>query len=136
MAFTHQFTIICDDIRREDNGKLVIIGMYAPDIIIPQIPFVLPSLAVLVCLRCDRPGTWNFRFKLATLETGKAMVEGMGQVSVEAPGYAYVPFKFGAAQFQAAGTYTFTVDIDEHREPIISQFNVVLRIPVAPKQQQ
>ena len=28
MAITHKFTLMCDDVRREDNGKLLLIGVY------------------------------------------------------------------------------------------------------------
>jgi hypothetical protein len=30
--------IVCDDIRREDNGKALLIGAYAGDILVPQFP--------------------------------------------------------------------------------------------------
>src|SRR3972149_4961344 len=99
MAITHDYTLICDDIRREDSGKLILVGVYTPDIVTTQIPFVLPSFSVLQRLQSDRPGEWHFRFKLAPLETGKAIIEGMGQAKFAAPGSAYVPFKFGAVQF-------------------------------------
>src|SRR5260370_118196 len=28
MAFTHRYTLMCDEVRVENNGKLIIIGMY------------------------------------------------------------------------------------------------------------
>ncbi len=28
MPITHQYTILCDEVRREDNGKLLVVGMY------------------------------------------------------------------------------------------------------------
>jgi hypothetical protein len=27
---THRHTLICDDVRREDNGKMLLIGVYGP----------------------------------------------------------------------------------------------------------
>ncbi len=40
MAFTEKFTIMCDEVRKEDNGKLLILGMYIKSIIVPQLPMV------------------------------------------------------------------------------------------------
>ena len=70
MAITHKYTILCDDVRQENNGKLILLGMYTPDISVPQIPFVLPMLTVFQCLDTDRPGTWTAKLKLQHLETG------------------------------------------------------------------
>lgn len=32
------YAILCDQVRREDNGKIFIIGVYASDIQVPSIP--------------------------------------------------------------------------------------------------
>jgi len=40
-----QATLICDDLRVEQSGKLILIGVYTPNIIVPQIPFTFPGLA-------------------------------------------------------------------------------------------
>lgn len=40
-------TIFCDDIRREDSGKEIIIGVYGSDLIVPE-PVVLPKLVIRV----------------------------------------------------------------------------------------
>ncbi len=34
--------VICDDVRREQNGKDLLIGVYSGDILVPAFPFVLP----------------------------------------------------------------------------------------------
>jgi hypothetical protein len=33
--------LTCDQVRREDNGKAIIIGVYVSDILLPQIPTML-----------------------------------------------------------------------------------------------
>ncbi len=38
--------IICDDLRREDNGKLIFIGVYINTIVVPVVPFTLPQLVL------------------------------------------------------------------------------------------
>ena len=37
-------TLICDDIREEVNNKLIFIGVYGPNILVPKIPFIFPKL--------------------------------------------------------------------------------------------
>jgi hypothetical protein len=34
--------LICDDIRREDNGKAILIGVYAGDIVLSRLPATIP----------------------------------------------------------------------------------------------
>ena len=41
--------IVCDEVRREDNGKLILIGVYPSNIVVAELPAVLvPWLAVKV----------------------------------------------------------------------------------------
>lgn len=40
--------IFCDDVRSEASGKLIVIGMYGNDIVVPNFPALLPQLHVLV----------------------------------------------------------------------------------------
>jgi len=41
------FAIVCDDVRREDNGKLIFIGVYGDNIGLPEIPASLALCLVL-----------------------------------------------------------------------------------------
>lgn len=40
------FSIFCDDIRREDTGKMLFIGVYDNALLAPELPATLPSLKV------------------------------------------------------------------------------------------
>jgi hypothetical protein len=42
------YTIFCDDVRQESNGKLIYIGVYEVKMILEQIPATLPSFCVVV----------------------------------------------------------------------------------------
>lgn len=41
-----QSVIICDEVRTEMTGKDIAIGIYNSHLIVPQIPFVVPMLAI------------------------------------------------------------------------------------------
>lgn len=40
--------IFADDLRQEIGGKISIVGMYGPQMIVPAFPITLPKLAVLI----------------------------------------------------------------------------------------
>jgi hypothetical protein len=42
------YTIFCDDVRQEDNGKLLLIGVYAGVMFVPSFPFAAPRLTFRV----------------------------------------------------------------------------------------
>ena len=52
-----QYSVLCDDVRREDNGKLMLLGLFE-HIGVPEFPFVLPRLCVLNKW-CNGEGTWS-----------------------------------------------------------------------------
>lgn len=42
------YTIFCDDIRQEADGKIALMGVYGPDMNVPQFPFLLPFFCFAV----------------------------------------------------------------------------------------
>ncbi len=124
-----KYVLVCDEARREDNGKFIIIGLYTPDLSVPQIPFTTPSITFFLCLESDRPGMFRFNVKLEHLETGQNLAEGMGQMQFGAPGMGIAPVRFGNVQFIAGGSYIFSINVEGQPDPITTHFNVVLNIP-------
>lgn len=124
-----KYTIICDEVRQENNGKFIIIGVYNGNITIPQIPFMLPSLTFFQTLESDRPGMLNVRMKIQHLESGKNLVEGMGAINFVRPGPGVSALRFQNIGLIAAGTYNFVQEIEGQNDPIIVPFDVMLVIP-------
>jgi len=131
MTISEKYVLMCDDFRREDNGKIIIIGMYFGEMTVPSLPFVLPTLTFFCLLEADRPGTSRFSFSLKHEEGGQVLAEGMGQMPVADFRQPIVmPIKMGGLQINAAGLYTFSLLID-NQTPIVNQFNVRLMVPGA-----
>jgi hypothetical protein len=42
------YSIFCDDIRQENNGKQILIGLYTGDMLIDAFPIQLPTFQVLI----------------------------------------------------------------------------------------
>ena len=108
----------------------MIIGVYTPNMTVPQIPFVLPSLSFFLLFDADGPGEHAIKFNLNHLDAGRSLVGGMGQIGVKRAGTAVMPLKLGNAQFQAVGSYTLSLSIDDAPQ-ILNSFDVTLNIPKA-----
>jgi len=77
-----EYAILCDDVRREDNGKLIIIGAYASDIRVSSYPAVLRLSAVLA-LRSAEGG--DDLLKIRGLLAGKTIFESTDAVAISLP---------------------------------------------------
>jgi hypothetical protein len=129
MAITSKYILMCDEVRQEANGKFIILGLYLPDMTVPQLPFVLPSLTFFITLESDRPGNFQVRFSVESLESGTKVVEGMGGIGFPKPGVGIMPVQFRNLMIQAAGTYVFSLTLEGQKEPITHSFNLILMPP-------
>lgn len=130
MPITQKFSIVCDEVRQENNGKFMVLGMYTPDMTVAQIPYVAPVLTFLLWLESDRPGQFQFRLKLAHLESGIVLGQGMGGVGFAKAGMGIVPVRLLGLPFSNPGAYTFTIQFDD-QEALITHFSVVLMAQAA-----
>lgn len=53
-TYTVRSVIICDDVRKENNGKEILIGVYNEAVVVPTIPFVLPTFCVRFSLKVEK----------------------------------------------------------------------------------
>jgi hypothetical protein len=136
MAISQKFSIMCDEVRVENNGKFLIIGMYTPDMAVFQLPFVAPVLTFLLWLESDTPGSFQFQMALNQLDSGKTVVQGMGAVGFQRAGAGLSPIRLTGVPFNAAGAYTFSVKFDG-QDALVTHFTVQLaQAPMIPGQQQ
>jgi hypothetical protein len=127
MAITAKYILVCDDFRREDNGKFIIIGLYTPDMLVPQIPFAMPTLTFFMNLESERPGNFTFRIKIQHQDTGNILGQGMGMIPVLNPQQPIImPVKIGGIIFNAPGLYGISLEIDGQQDPIVTTFNLQL----------
>jgi hypothetical protein len=132
MPITARYILVCDDFRREDNGKMILIGLYLPDMVVAQIPFVMPTLTFFMNLESDRPGNFGFRIAIQHIDSGTILAQAMGMIPVLNPQIPIiVPVKVGGVQFNSAGLYSFSVTLDGQRDPLVVTWNVILNVPGA-----
>ena len=75
--------IICEDVRIEENGKHIIIGVYPSDIVVPETP---AHVTVVLWLQLDDVGTHGKNFEFRGLVSGKEVVRGGFTVSTSGGG--------------------------------------------------
>ena len=131
MPIESKFSIMCDEVRVENNGKFMIIGMYTPDMTVPQLPFVLPTLTFLLWLQTDRIGNVQFRASLDHLESGVGVAQAMGGFQIIGNQGIVLPIRLQGIRFMNQGPYTFSMSFDG-QPPVTHPFNVILRIPNVP----
>lgn len=78
--------IICDDVRKEINGKDILIGVYSGTISVPVYPSVFPA-AFWIEIEPQGVGTIPCRFKIDT-PSGNPPIEFGADLDVTGPGTA------------------------------------------------
>jgi len=114
--------IICDLIRREDNGKFIFIGVYSSDIRIKTFPATLPLCCVAIADIADG----EFEIEFQVLFDGKELAAGKGRIGVTRRGAAIVPIQNILLTNLDAGTLRFQM-----RE-VNKEWQTILDIPVLP----
>lgn len=75
------FALICDDLRREDNGKLILIGVYPYDIGVSEFP---ANVVVTVVLGLEVTGPVEKEFEIRVKHDGNQITAGRGKFGIEA----------------------------------------------------
>lgn len=66
--------IVCDDIRREDNGKAILIGVYYGHIVLRQFPATLPLSFWLQGRARENVGSAKAQFKIDIRDQGAEQI--------------------------------------------------------------
>ena len=112
-----KYALICDDIRREDNGKLILIGAYPDCIAVSRFPLDMrASIAIFVeTMRVGRTDVTTgifFNEKNISTMSGVLEVDNVGKASlitpslrirdIDGPGTLHVRIKEGDGEWQEA----------------------------------
>jgi hypothetical protein len=91
--------VICDDARREDNGKSILIGVYNSDMIFPSFP-ASTSLTFWIQFMPTQVGEISFQFRLLGGEDVE-FVKGEFKFAASAKELSSIPLKLPVIPFQA-----------------------------------
>lgn len=123
-----EYAIVCDDVRREDNGKLIIIGVYASDIRIPSHSANL-RLSLLVAVRSETKH--QTLVKTRVMQDGKRIFEIKEGMEFPVPAKEIVLFSFGGipVAMEAGKILDFQVRFDQGRYRSICKLQVQEKTP-------
>jgi hypothetical protein len=76
--------IVCDDVRREDNGKEILIGVYSSHILVSVFPANL-RLFFYTMLSADESGDYKFSMRLIG-PNGVQLIQGNIDAQMRGPG--------------------------------------------------
>jgi hypothetical protein len=115
MTINIDFALVCDEVRREDNGKILIIGIYPYDIIVMNFPVDF-ALTVAVSVNIDAPVKTNFELKLS--HDGKLIGTGKGHFRLEKSSIIWFP-KMPLQNISGPGELQFEVRFgDDEWKPL------------------
>lgn len=124
MSVTHLYTILCDDARVENNGKLIFIGVYTPNIYVSAVPFGLPQLTFIVAFQSDKSDRSTVHANLKHVDTGEGVAELTGLLETKA-GKGFWILKFPPLLLSHVGRYSLSFQIEQHAEQFFHDFEVI-----------
>ena len=105
-----RFGFVCDDARGEDNGKLLFIGAYGPQILVPEMPAIL-ALCLVIAMEVDEPGERKSQFQVLMGE--EKIVGGLGKLRASSPGSHFFPIGALPLEVKKEGDLVFQVKLDD-----------------------
>ena len=127
-AVIFQALVVCDDIRFENNGKLLLIGVYSDVVQVLKLPLQLRSLGLAVRAKVMSAGRISFSVS-ATDPQGNSLLEANGEMNYEGePGRTiWLPIVMGPALLTTEGSYNVRVALGD--TPAIHETFVVKKAP-------
>jgi hypothetical protein len=120
--------VLCDDIRFENNGKLLLIGVYSDVVQVFKLPLQLRSLGLAVRARAMSRGRIAFTVT-ASDPQGNSLLEANGEINYEGePGRTiWLPIVMGPTLLTTEGTYGVRIALGD--APAIHETFVVKKTP-------
>lgn len=111
--------IICDDIRTENNGKAIFLGVYNDDLVVGDLPATISQLSFYIKCRVGGVGDVDFTFSILT-PTGETIGPLKGSVPVSVIGgdrfNAAVQVKVAPFTLSSAGRYRVELTVDGYSD--------------------
>lgn len=113
------YAILCDDIRQEQNGKLILIGVYSGDILLREFPGKL-NIALLLhgSISADCAVTLEIKYRGDFENADPYEVTAKGDIQawqVEGSGEFYVPVPGVPFEFRNTGYLAISCRVDDRK---------------------
>lgn len=122
MTTTFMDGLLCDGIRREDSGKLLIVGAYTNSVLFGEFPAVA-QFSLLAKIGFDGPGTHEINLRVRLGDTEAHLIDGTIESAAEGQTWAPIPM----APLEVLGPTTLVV---EQRRSVPDGWYRVFEIPI------
>ena len=103
--------VICDDIRREDNGKVILIGVYNNVIILERYPAVIQPK---FWLQCKASADGNVPLKMRIIANKKQkLYEAKADIDVERGQFGFFAFGLHSPPIKLASPCSLTLKFQQ-----------------------
>jgi len=126
---------VCDEVRREDNGKLILIGVYSSNLVVRELPAAL-VLSLVVNLKSQVPVDVAMQFRV--MLNGEKMRGGKGRVKLPPSGAHWIVLpQIVLDKLQNEGVLAFDVQVEDREWKTVCSLPLALARPsgaTAPQQ--
>jgi hypothetical protein len=104
--------VLCDDVRFENNGKLLLIGVYSDVVQVTKLPLQLRSLGLAIKAKVLSTGRFGFSVSVADPQ-GNHLLDANGELNYEGePGRTiWFPVVMGPALLTTEGSYAVRISL-------------------------
>lgn len=122
--------VLCDDIRLESTGKILLIGVYSDVIQVPKLPLQLRSLAFAIKAKAFSIGRFSFSVELLDPQAN-SLLKAEGEIGYdgELGRLIWLPVVTGPVLLPTEGVYSVAISLAGNA-PVREAFHV--RKAVAP----
>lgn len=125
--------VVCDDIRREDNGKEILIGVYTTDLRLQGYPAQIP-VSVWILLEGTLAKEHKFTVQIAVPGNPNAV---FGQGTLESPGHvngrSSIAIRGALLTIVGPGELTVKVALGNDKPKVVATLPILLGPPTRPE---
>ncbi|MGH9365230.1 MAG: DUF6941 family protein [Thermoanaerobaculia bacterium] len=106
--------ILCDDVRYENNGKLLFVGVYSDVVQVVKLPLQLRSLGLAVKAKVLSTGSFSFSVTITDPQQN-SLLDASGELNYEgeAGRTVWLPVVMGPALLTTEGAYGVRITLGE-----------------------
>lgn len=105
-----RYAVLCDEARKEDNGKHFLIGVYGPDILVPAMPTTV-GIAMVLAIDTDEP--WSGKVAIKVEQDNDQRFSAGGSIGLLQSGEYLIPFPQFPLEIKNDKDLTFSVRIED-----------------------
>ncbi|MGH9367408.1 MAG: DUF6941 family protein [Thermoanaerobaculia bacterium] len=106
--------VLCDDVRFENNGKLLLIGVYSDVVQVVKLPLQMRSIGLAIKAKVLATGRYPFSVSVADPQ-GNQLLDANGELNYEGePGRTiWFPVVMGPALLTTEGSYAVRISLGD-----------------------